>query len=469
MAVLETAEKCLPAGLRARWRLCLVRLGDCTTADVNAQLQALIAFSIRIVSAAITFVSQIVLARLMGEFEYGIFAFVWVIVVLAGNLSCFGLHSTVIRFLPQHQAQADLAAARGLHVSARIFAMLSASVLAAVGFLLLRSFTGVLESFWHVPLFLALFILPMVALGDVLDGTARANGWTVTALSPTFLMRPTLILLFMMAAVWAGAPDTAVTAMQAALAATYVTTIIQYIRMRWRLQRVYGQGELQLRTALWFGYSLPVFLIEGIGFLLTNADVVIVGFYLPPDQVAVYFAATKTIVIVQFVAFAVKAAAGPRFASILASGDTTSLAEFAGLTARWSFWPALVLGALILLIGEQLLSLFGAAFTTGYWLMPILLTGILAKSMIGPGEILLSMAGRQKLCMALYGVILAVNIAMNIVLIPHFGLVGTAIATAFAMICEAILLHMALRLTLGIRMFALTAPSLTNASEGRIT
>src|SRR5690606_24138265 len=158
-----------------------------------------------------------------------------------------------------------------------------------------------------------------------LDGTARASGWTVTALSPTFLIRPTLILLFMVGAVWLGAPKTAATAMEAALAATYVTTLLQYVRLLRRLRRAFGKGPLRLRAVAWFGYSLPIFLIDGIGFLLTNADVVVVGFYLPPDQVAIYFAATKTIVLVQFVAFAVKAAAGPRFSAMLAAGETSAL------------------------------------------------------------------------------------------------------------------------------------------------
>lgn len=468
MAVLETAERYLPDGLRSRLRPVLdwvTEANDLDDETARAQRQALLAFAIRVFSAAIAFGSQIVLARLMGEFEYGIFAFVWVIVVLAGNLSCLGFHASVIRFLPQHQADGDLAAARGLHVTARVFAMLSASLLAVLGFLFLRLFEGSLEDYWLAPLFLALFTLPMIALGDVLDGTARASGWTVTALTPTFLIRPTLILIFMVGAVRFGAPDTAVTAMGAALAATYLTTLMQFLRLRRRLRRALGPGPLRLDAGAWLGYSLPIFLVDGIGFLLTNADVVVVGLYLPPDQVAVYFAATKTIVLVQFVAFAVKAAAGPRFSAMLARGETEELAAFAGRTSRWSFWPALFLGAATLLVGEHLLSLFGPAFTAGYWLLPILFAGILAKSLVGPVEVLLSMAGRQNLCVLLYAVVLAANIVMNIVLIPRLGLSGAATATAGAMVLEAILLHLALRRTLGIAMFAFAAPA-PHAAKG---
>mgnify|MGYP002335706534 FL=1 len=150
-----------------------------------------------------------------------------------------------------------------------------------------------------------------------------------------------------------------------------------------------------------------------------------------------------------------KAAAGPRFSILLATDDRAALADFAGQAARWSFWPALVIGLTLLLLGRQLLALFGEAFTEGYWLLPILFAGILAKALIGPGEVLLSMAGHQKLCVLVYGVVLVASILLNIILIPRYGLTGAAIATAIAMMIETLLLHLALRRTLGIVLFAL--------------
>jgi len=461
MAVIETAERLLPPGVRARLAPLTRKLDAILTDDdetARAQRRALVAFVIRIASAAIAFVSQIVLARLMGEFEYGIFAFVWVLVVLAGNLSCLGFHTSVIRFLHQHKARGELPTVRGLNLAVRLVALVSASAVAGLGFLFLRVFGDTVEAYYLVPVSLALFTMPMIALGDVLDGTARSNGWTATALSPTYLIRPTLILIFMILAVWSGAPQTAVTAMEAALAATYVTTLSQLLRLTLRLRREYGAGPKRFEFAPWFRYSLPLFLVDGIGFLLTNADVVVVGFYLPPDQVGIYYAAAKTIVLVQFVYFSIKAAAGPRFSALMAEGDMTALAAFAGQMARWSFWPSLAVGLVALAAGELLLSLFGPGFTAGYSLMAILFAGILAKSLVGPGEVLLSMAGRQNLCVLLYAVTLAANIGLYIVLIPRFGLTGAAIATAAGMVIEAILLHIAVRRTLGIVLFAFADP-----------
>lgn len=460
MTVLETAEKWLPSGPR------LVRALRAEDETARAQRMAAIAFAIRVVSAAIAFVSQIIQARLMGEFEYGIFVFVWVLVVLAGNFSCLGFHTAVIRFLPQYDQDKADAEIRGLTSTARLFAMTSASILALAGIAALHLFGNSIEHYYLVPLFLAVFALPMIALGDVLDGTARANRWAVLGLSPTYIVRPTLILAFMLLAVASGRPATAVTAMQAALAATYLTTLGQFLLVDRRLLSRYDRGDRKVDFARWFKVALPIFFIEGFGFLLTNSDVIVVGLYLPPDQVAVYFAAAKTMALMQFVFFAVKAGATPRFSTLMAEGNSQGLAGFAGTAARWSFWPSLAVGAMVLMLGDLLLGLFGSAFTAGYMLMVILFAGNMAKALVGPAEMLLTMAGRQQLCVAVYAVALACNVGLNITLIPAWGLAGAATATATAMAVEALLLHIAVRRALGIVVFAFADPhALTPRTE----
>ncbi|RFB89835.1 multi antimicrobial extrusion protein MatE [Rhizobium leguminosarum bv. trifolii] len=462
MAVIETAEKMLPAGLRpigGRALRMLVAVLTERGEKAAAQRMALTAFSIRILSAALAFISQIVLARLMGEYEYGIFVFVWVLVVVFGDLSCLGFHTAIIRFLPQYRAAGAFEEIRGLTGTARIFALLSGTAVLAAGMLGLHFFGHMIQVYYLVPIFLGLLAMPMIALGDILEGTSRANHWPVMALGPVYIVRPILIILFMLIAIAIGAEHTAVTAMQAALAATFVTALGQYAATLYRLRRHYDKGPHKVDFLAWISVAFPIFLIEGVSFLLTNSDVVVVGIFLEPHDVAIYFAAAKTMALVHFINFSVKAASGPRFSSIIAEGDHAQLAAAAIDAARWTFWPALGVGLVVLAAGHLLLSLFGGAFTSGYAIMAILLAGILAKSLVGPAETLLMMAGKQNLCVALYAGALAANIGLNLALIPHYGIEGTAIATASAMAVEAILLHLAVRRTLGIVLFAFASPS----------
>ncbi|MGR6429616.1 lipopolysaccharide biosynthesis protein [Rhizobium sp. PAMB 3174] len=461
MAVIETAEKVLPPRLRARIAPHTAKLAAMLTGTdelAHAQRMALIAFVIRVVSAGIAFISQIILARMMGEFEYGVFVYVWVLVITFGDFSCLGFNTAIIRFLPEYEAAGDNAKVRGVAFTARVFALVASSLLLGAGLAFLHVFGNSLPPYYLAPVFLGLFALPMIALGDVLDGTARANRWPVNALSPTFVIRPTLIILFMAVAVKLGQPSTAVTAMVAALAAAYVTTVGQFVVVTIRLGRRFLKGDHSIHFGQWIKVALPIFFIEGFSFLLTNSDVVIVGIYLPPNEVAVYFAAAKTMALVQFVFFSVKAAAGPRFSTLFARNDLAGLARFANETARWTFWPSLAIGIFVLMVGKLILSLFGQVFTAGYMLMVILFFGPLFKSMIGPAESLLTMSGRQRACVVVYIGALVVNIALNMTLIPLWGLTGAAVATTGAILVETVLLHLAVRHALGISLFVFADP-----------
>jgi O-antigen/teichoic acid export membrane protein len=228
MAVIETAEKMLPAGLRPAGGRVLRILGDVLTErgeKAAARRMALTAFAIRVISAALAFLSQIILARLMGEYEYGIFVFVWVLIVLFGDLSCLGFHTAIVRFLPQYKATGAFEEIRGLTGTARLFGLLSGTLVLAVGMIALHLFGDRIQSYYVVPIFLGLLAMPMIALGDILEGTSRANHWPVMALSPVYIIRPILIISCMLIAIGLGAPHTAVTAMQAALVATYLTAL----------------------------------------------------------------------------------------------------------------------------------------------------------------------------------------------------------------------------------------------------
>ena len=55
-----------------------------------------------------------------------------------------------------------------------------------------------------MPFILGVICLPMIALSDVLQGISRANAWALSALSPTYMVRPVLMLVFMAVALIAG-------------------------------------------------------------------------------------------------------------------------------------------------------------------------------------------------------------------------------------------------------------------------
>ena len=445
-----TAERLLPQRLALRARPLLGKL-DAVLFSSDERGQAgrisLIAFAIRVISAVIAFVSQVLMARWMGSFEYGILVLVWTTMVIVGNLSCLGFHTSVIRFIPEFREHGKLAELRGILLASRIFVLVASTLIALIGIAGVWLFSGWLENYYVVPFILGIFCLPMIAMSDLLQGIARAHSWTLSALSLVYIVRPIAILACMGLALLIGMPADARTA----LIASIVTTIFQLVEITARTDARVPSGPRAIHMRDWIAVSLPIFLVESFFFLLTNADVLMVGFYLQPDDVAVYFATVKTLALVHFVYFAVKAGVAQRYAHYT-HGDREKLATFARETVSWTFWPSLLMALVVLVLGKPMLILFGPEFTSGYPLLFLLVCGVVARAAVGPCESLLTMSGHQNICAAVFAVTLALNIALNVVLIPTFHLWGAALATALAMVFEAAALSFTVWRKLGITM-----------------
>lgn len=450
-----TAERFLPERLAHAARPHLARLDSVLfAADERGEAGriTLIAFVIRVVSAAIAFLSQVFLARWMGTFEYGIYVLVWTAMIIAGNLSCLGFHTSVIRFIPEYMEKGMMAELRGILLTSRVFVLVASTAFAALGAAAVWLMSDRIEPYYVVPFILGTICLPMIALSDMLQGIARANAWAISALTPTYIIRPVLILVFMAGMLFAGYQPCAENALIAAILATYATTLIQLVRVTARVDLKIPSGPRAYLPRVWIAVSLPIFLVESFFFLLTNADVLMVGAYMSPDDVGVYFAAVKTLALVHFVYFAVKAGVAQRYAHFSHGSDRSGLAAFARETVSWTFWPSLALALVVLALGEPILTLFGPGFDQGYPLLFLLVAGVVARAAVGPCESLLTMSGNQNVCAAVYAVTLALNIALNMVLIPLYGLWGAAIATAFAMVFEAVALSFTVWRRLGIVM-----------------
>lgn len=452
------AEKVLPAmlfnkaePLLARVQTALDGKGD---SDVSRRM-ALFAFLIRVLSAAIAYVSQVLLARWMGEYDYGIYVSIWVAIVILGGICCLGFQTGVIRFISEYQTSGKDNMLRGSIVGSLTLGFISATILALLGSLGLYYFGDLIieNTHFYIPMFLAAICLPMLALQEVQDGVARAFNWAGVALMPTFILRPLLILFVMIALILFGFEPNAVLAMAATIIAVYFASVVQYIILFSRLRKTVPSGKKEYTPSAWFKVTVPIFLVEGFYNLLTNVDILILANKVEPDQVGIYFAAAKTLALVHFVYFAVKAASAHRFAAYHSSGNRKRYEEFIQETIHWTFWPSLVLALMMLVVGEYLLMLFGENFSAGISVIWILTIGIIVRASVGAAESVLTMSGKQKWCAVVYALTLLVAIILNFLLIPYYGLNGAAMATTISLCFEAAALYATARRTLDLHIF----------------
>ena len=442
----------IPTGpaLRALWRRLSAHLGG---ADMLMQRLAGTVFILRVASAMLAYGSQVLLARWMGSYEFGIYVYVWTWVLLIGQPLDLGLGTAAQRFIPEYRESGSLDLLRGFLSGSRLvaFGIATAVALACAGGIWLLS--PWLQDYLVVPLYLACISLPAYGLSNTQDGIARSHDWVGLSLMPTYVARQLLLTGLMAAAYFAGLPMNAVTAMIMAGISIWLPTIGQFLVLNARLAARIAPGPKVLAVRYWLVTSAPILLAEGFYLLLTYADILVLQQFRPPDEVAVYYAAAKTLALVSFIYYAISATTAHRFSVYHVAGDRAGLSAFIAQSIKWTFWPSVAATALLLAVGQPLLRLFGTQFAGGYHLMFILAIGLLARAAIGPIERLLNMLGEQRACALIYGGAFAINFGACLALIPWFGAAGAATATTLALIIESIMLFRVTKSRLGFHVF----------------
>ncbi len=439
------------AGLLARLKAILADRSDSRL----AQLVAGKVFLLRVANALIALGSQVLLARWMGRFEFGVYIYVWTWVLMIGSLSDVGLSTAARRFIPEYTELDKPDQLRGFLTGGRWLALALATGIAIAGAIGVKVFEPWIDNFAIIPLYLACVIIPITGVSALQNGIAQSYNWPMLALVPFFVGRQLLLTAAIGAAWFLGYAVNAVTAMIVAIIASWAVTVTQLLLLNRRLARTVSPGPKRYAPRIWLGTSLPILVVEGFYLMLTYVDILVLERFRPPEEVAVYYAAARILSVVAFVYFAIAGATTHKFTQYYVSGDHERLATFFNETIRWTFWPSLAACGVILLFGQPLLSLFGADFTSGYLVMFILAAGMMARAAVGPAERLLNMLGERKQCASVYALAFAINLGLCIALIPRMGIEGAAVSTSAALMIESIFLYHMTRRRLGHHVFIL--------------
>ena len=439
-----------PAGVANRLRTLLSGSGE---ASLTKRLAGTI-FVIRIVSAAMAYLSQILLARWMGGSGYGVYVYVWTWVLLLGSMMDFGISSAAQKIIPEYRARGDDALLRGFLSGSR---WLTFMVSATVSLLLAGLVT--LLSRWIdanaiLPLYLGCLTLPAFVVANTQDGIARSHDWMQLGLMPQFIIRQSLIIGLTAGAFALGFSLGATLAMAASAAAVWMAMLGQMVVLNHRLGGRIEPGAKAYDFGGWLAVSLPILMVEGFYLLLSYTDVLVLQQFRSSQEVGIYFAVVKTLALVSFIHFAMSATTAHRFAEYHALGDKARLSAYVAHAIQWTFWPSLAATVLLLAFGKPLLWLFGAQFTTGYDIMFVAAIGLVVRSAIGPVERLLNMLGHQHICALAYALAFVMNVGLCIALVPHFGGHGAAAATSISLTFETVLLFWIVRRRLGLHVLA---------------
>ncbi|HMH74512.1 MAG TPA: flippase [Bradyrhizobium sp.] len=411
-------------------------------------------FIIRVISAALAYLSQILLARWIGGSDYGVYVYVWTWVLLLGSMMDFGISASAQKIIPEYSACGEHELLRGFLSGSRWMTFAVSALVSVLLAIVVDGLSPWIDDNAIAPLFIGCITLPAFVVANTQDGIARSHDWMRLGLMPQFIVRQSLIIGFTAGAFALGFDLGATLAMLASAAAVWIAMIGQMIVLNRRLGRHIKPGPKAYDFRGWLAISLPILMVEGFYLLLSYTDVLVLQQFRSSEDVGVYFAVVKTLALVSFIHYAMSATTAHRFAEYHASGDSARLSAYVAHAIKWTFWPSLAATILLLAMGKPLLWLFGPQFVVGYDIMFVAAIGLVVRSAIGPVERLLNMLGHQHICALAYALAFAMNVVLCVALVPRFGGHGAAAATSISLVFETVLLFWIVRKRLGLHVLA---------------
>jgi len=210
-----------------------------------------------------------------------------------------------------------------------------------------------------------------------------------------------------------------------------------------------------------FTMAKPLLLVSATTIIAGNADSIMLGWLCDVTDVGIYSIALRVGFLTSFFLQASNAAISPKIAALFANGEKERLRTLVQQVTAALTLVGFVSLIVFIVLGNQILALWGNEFTAAYIPLVILSVGQFINISTGCSGLLIIMCGYEKYQSYISIISVVANIILNYFMIIHYGITGAAIATAITVAGENIIKIIIAKRKVGI----LTTPLLFNRSD----
>lgn len=396
-------------------------------------LEALVGLGLRVAGACLQFGFTVLVARFFGASVFGLYSLAFSLCIIASAIARWGMGQYLLRQVSVDIHCGDWLAVRRTMTETLIIVGLMSSVFGLLFWLVSPWLSDVVFSKPMLMPYLMGFsiaILPMTYVQVLAEGF-RALGESRVYVAFQVVILPLLSLIFVSLISMADWKD-GVLVVWSYVLACYVGVMVAI----WFWHRRAG-FDFNLE-----GFSLildrlkkatPLAWVSIMTIAMSFIETLLLGVFHSPEDVAMYAAALRLALLVNFVVLAVNGLLAPPLASLCRDGKTDALES---LVNRAILLTGLLCSPILLglfLFPDTLLGLFGESFIAASSTLMILATGQIMNVISGPVVLLLQMSGHEIPLRnrVMQSAILA--LVSGLALIPSFGFVGAAMSATIGM------------------------------------
>ena len=377
-----------------------------------------------------------VITLLMGLDVQGYYSLAWGIVSTLNKIARFGMSRGVVRFVVAERAQTEGHGERAVGTALLIVAICSVVISAGMYFS-----ADAIASFYDKPIASALQIMalsaPFMAVCWVFVSAIRALRIVSYGVYVMSVAGPLILLLGGLGVGWLDLGLYGVAWVQLAMAVCISLLAAYFFGRFFSLRACFQHVRQPLRLREMTHFSFPVMVTDLLYAVLTQLDVLMLGFFVSAEMVGVYVLARR----IASAMLKAPQAFDPIFSSVVS--ELAVNARYGELSARfsvlfrWILTINLPIFASLLIVGDLLLTMIGGdkmqalpegEVAAGLQVLFILSVSMMLQGSFALAESVLAMTGRPYLNFFNNTTWLCTNFVLNIVFIHFYsmGIVGAA-------------------------------------------
>lgn len=377
--------------------------------------------------------TQVVLARVLGPAQYGLYAIGWTILRIGGVVAPLGLHNGVISFGTPRWAT-DRPTLKRLVTAALGISFLFGGFLSLWLWFMADTIAAV---FFHKPQLAALLKgfalgLPFSSVLIVAAACTRTRKKMLPSVISEEVGQPLVQLGFVSLALGLG------WGLKGAVGATVSSFVVASILALFFVRLLVGTSGIvpAARERLvggMLGFAVPTALAGTLSIVNHWADRLLLGGLRPSAEVGIYQAASQLSIIFAIILSGFSTAFSPLIADYFERTEYSSLRSIFATSTRWGLYISTPLFLLMVTHPQDILTaLFGDRYGSAHTALSILCVGQFINMATGAVGTVIILTRRQMAWIWISATGLFLNISLNLLWIPSRGAVGAALATALS-------------------------------------
>ncbi len=386
-----------------------------------------------VIGRLLWFTCQVIIARYFGAEVFGLYVLGLIVLKITELISRFGLHAGAMRFVSIYRKD-NPGKVKGTIISATLISFITGIFMGGIVF----SFAGFIsDNIFHkteltdiiktfalcVP-----FMATMMVVGTVSRGFHTTKYFVIVKDLVQNSANIVLIILFILlefGILWIINAYIISHAIALLVGFYFITKQFPGIRER-TLIPVYEIKRL-------LSYSIPLLFNGVLQFLLLWTATIMLGYMVSSTEVGIYRAASQIPILLVLILTANQSIYAPVIAEMHHLGQMKRLEKIFKTTTRWTFLIALPVAIVLIFSAREIMAIFGYEYiAAGAPVLMILVIAQCINCMTAGVMSTLNMTGKQHIEMSNSLAMVVINIILCYFLIPMYGCLGAAFATAIS-------------------------------------